>query len=103
SDRTFFLLSYERRWDFAPVRVRSNNIPSSLVLAGNFTQIVNTSKPAVPASVESRLTAAELAANTITTGTNCNLTPRPPSCTLRFVTIPTRLLNPIALNLLNGY
>jgi len=101
--KTFFLMSYERRWDFAPVRVRSNNIPSSLVLGGNFTQIVNTSKPAVPASVESRLTAGELAANTITTGTNCNIVPRPASCTLRFVTIPTRLLNPIALNLLNAY
>ena len=30
-EKTFFLMSYERRWDFAPVRVRSNNIPSSLV------------------------------------------------------------------------
>jgi len=49
--RTFFLMSYERRWDFAPVRVRSNNIPSSLLLGGNFTQIVNTSKPVVPASI----------------------------------------------------
>ena len=91
-ERTFFLMSYERRWDFAPVRVRSTNIPSSLVLAGNFTQIVNTSKPAVPASVIPRLTADELANNTILVGT-----------TRRFVTIPTRLLNPIALNLLNAY
>ncbi len=90
--RTFFLTSYERRWDFAPVRVRSNNIPSSLVLAGNFTQIVNTSKPAVPAAVIPLLTADELANNTILTGT-----------TRRFVTIPQRLLNPIALNLLNAY
>ena len=91
-ERTFFLMSYERRWDFAPVRVRSNNIPSSLVLAGNFTQIVNTSKPAVPASVIPLLTAQELANNTILVGT-----------TRRFVSIPTRLLNPIALNLLNAY
>src|SRR5690349_6640449 len=43
TNRTFFLISYERRWDFAPVRVRSNNLPSSLVLAGNFTQIGNNS------------------------------------------------------------
>jgi hypothetical protein len=91
-EKTFFLMSYERRWDFAPVRVRSNNLPSSLVLAGDFTQIVNTSKPAVPASVIPLLTASELTNNTILTGT-----------TRRFVTIPTRLLNPIALNLLNGY
>jgi hypothetical protein len=91
-EKTFFLTSYERRWDFAPVRVRSNNIPSSLVLAGNFTQIVNGSKPAVPASVIPLLTAQELANNTILVGT-----------TRRFVSIPTRLLNPIALNLLNAY
>lgn len=101
--RTFFLMSYERRWDFAPVRVRSQNIPSSLLLNGNFTQIVNTSKPAVPASVESRLTPAEIASNTILTGTGCANVPRPPTCTMRFVTIPTRLLNPIALALMNGY
>jgi hypothetical protein len=91
-EKTFFLMSYERRWDLAPVRVRSNNIPSSLVLGGNFTQIVNTSKPAVPAAVIPLLTAGELANNTILTG-----------ATRRFVTIPTRLLNPIALNILNAY
>jgi hypothetical protein len=90
--KTFFLMSYERRWDFAPVRVRSSNLPSSLVLAGNFTQIVNTSKPAVPAAVLPLLTAQEQNDNTILTG-----------ATRRFVTIPTRLLNPIALNLLNAY
>jgi hypothetical protein len=103
SKRTFFLMSYERRWDFAPVRVRSNNIPSSLLLTGNFTQIVNTSKPVVPASVEPRLTPAEIANNTITTGTGCNIVPRPSTCTLRFVSIPSRLLNPIASALVNGY
>jgi hypothetical protein len=90
--KTFFLTSYERRWYFAPVRIRSNNIPSSLVLAGNFTQIVNANKPAVPAAVIPLLTATELANNTILVGT-----------TRRFVSVPTRLLNPIALNLLNAY
>src|ERR1043165_1873179 len=90
--KTFFLMSYERRWDFAPVRIRSSNIPSSLLLTGNFTQIRDTSKPVVPASVIPLLTASELANNTILTGT-----------TRRFVTIPTRLLNPIALALMNGY
>ncbi|HET6975189.1 MAG TPA: TonB-dependent receptor [Pyrinomonadaceae bacterium] len=91
-EKTFFLMSYERRWDLAPVRVRSNNIPSSLVLAGNFTQIADTSKPAVPTGVFALLTPQEQANNTILTGT-----------TRRFVTIPTRLLNPIALNILNAY
>lgn len=89
---TFFLLSYERRWDFAPVRVRASNIPTSRILNGNFTAIAANSRPAVPASVVPLLTPAELAANTITTGG-----------TLRFLSIPTRLLNPIALGIVNGY
>jgi Carboxypeptidase regulatory-like domain/TonB dependent receptor len=101
SSKTFFLTSYERRWDFAPVRLRSNNLPSSLVLAGNFTQIRNTSKPLVPASVIPRLTAEELANNTILTGTDC--VNHPENCVRRFVSVPSRLLNPFALALLNGY
>jgi hypothetical protein len=92
SSKTFFLTSYERRWDFAPVRIRSTNIPSSLVLAGNFAQIVDASKPAVPAAVIPLLSATELANNTILV-----------SGTRRFTSIPTRLLNPIAMNLLNAY
>jgi hypothetical protein len=92
SNKTFFLLSYERRWDFAPVRVRSGNIPTTLIRGGDFSVLANNSKPAVPASVLPLLTAQELANNTILTGT-----------TRRFVSIPTRLLNPIALNILAAY
>src|SRR6185369_8176712 len=101
SSKTFFLTSYERRWDFAPVRVRSNNLPSSQVLAGSFTQIRDTSKPLVPASVIPRLTAQELTNNTILTGPDC--VNHPENCVRRFVSIPSRLLNPFALALLNGY
>jgi hypothetical protein len=98
---TFFLLSYERRWDFAPVRVRATNIPTSLILGGDFTALNATSRPVVPASVVPLLTAGELAGNTILTGTNCDT--MPDACTRRFNSIPTRLLNPIALSILNGY
>ncbi|HYJ47294.1 MAG TPA: carboxypeptidase-like regulatory domain-containing protein, partial [Pyrinomonadaceae bacterium] len=35
--KTFFLLSYERRWDFSPVQLRSSQIPTSLILGGDFT------------------------------------------------------------------
>src|SRR4029078_11527611 len=55
----------------------------------------------VPASVVSRLTAEELANNTILTGTDCGA--HPENCTRRFVTIPPRVVNPFALNLLNAY
>jgi hypothetical protein len=89
---TFFLLSYERRWDFAPVRVRASNIPTSLILNGDFNVIAPGNRPAVPASVIPLLTPTELANNTIVTGG-----------TRRFLSIPTRLLNPVALNIVNGY
>jgi len=89
---TFFLLSYERRWDFAPVHVRAGNIPTSLILNGNFTVLAPGSRPAVPASVLPLLTPAELASNTVVT-----------NGTRRFLSIPTRLLNPVALSIVNGY
>jgi len=91
-DKTFFLLSYERRWDLNAVQLRSSQIPTSLVLGGNFTAIAANSRPTVAAAVLPLLTPEELASNTIVTGT-----------TRRWLSIPTRLLNPIALNIMNGY
>ncbi|HEY6119765.1 MAG TPA: carboxypeptidase-like regulatory domain-containing protein, partial [Pyrinomonadaceae bacterium] len=90
--KTFFLSSYERRWDFAPVRIRSSSIPTSLILGGDFTAIRAANRPAVPAAILPLLTAEELANNTFLTG-----------ATRRFISIPTRLLNPIALGILNAY
>jgi hypothetical protein len=89
---TFFLLSYERRWDFAPVRVRASNIPTSLILNGDFTSINAANRPTVPDAVLPLLTPAELANNTVIT-----------SGTRRFLSIPTRLLNPVAQGIVNGY
>ena len=91
--KTFFLTSYERRWDFAPVRIRASNIPTSLILGGDFTALNAGSRPLVPpallgCALPQCLTPAEVAANT--SGG-------------RFLSIPTRLLNPIALNIVNGY
>lgn len=90
--RSFFLGSYERRWDLAPVLLRSGQIPTSRILGGDFTAISANSRPTVPAAVLPLLTPDELANNTFLTGT-----------TRRFNSIPSRLLNPIAINLLNGY
>lgn len=90
--KTFFLLAYERRWDLAPLQVRATNVPSSLILAGNFTQISNASKPTVAASVVPLLTPEELNNNTIVVGG-----------TRRFISIPQRLLNPIAQNVVSYY
>ncbi|HSE21202.1 MAG TPA: carboxypeptidase-like regulatory domain-containing protein, partial [Pyrinomonadaceae bacterium] len=85
---TFFLLAYERRWDFAPVRVRASNIPTSLILGGNFTAINAGNRPAVPSSIVPLLTPAEIANNTILTGEDCDVAPE--DCTLRWNSIPTR-------------
>src|SRR5499426_588637 len=77
--KTFYLLSYERRWDLAPLQIRSSTIPSTPLLSADFSGIANSRKPLVPAAVLPLLTQQELAANT--TGT-----------TRRFITIPQRLL-----------
>jgi hypothetical protein len=91
-DKTFFLLSYERRWDLNVAQLRSSQIPTSLILGGDFTAIAANSRPTVNAAVLPLLTPTELANNTIVTGG-----------TRRWLSIPTRLLNPIALNVMNGY
>ena len=90
--KTFFLLSYERRWDVAPVQLRSSQIPTSRIFGGDFSAITAGSRPIVSAAALALLTPTEIATNTFLTGT-----------TRRFNSIPTRLLNPIALNILNGY
>ncbi len=92
SHKTFFLLAYERRWDNSPVQLRSSTIPTSLILGGDFSAISPTSRPVVPAAVLPLLSPAELANNTFLTGT-----------TRRFISIPSRLVNPIAANILNRY
>ena len=89
---TFFLLSYERRWDLNVAQLRSSQIPTSLVLGGDFTKIAANNRPTVNAAVLPLLTAEELANNTIIT-----------NGTRRWLSIPTRLLNPIALSVMNGY
>ena len=102
SSKTFFLTSYERRWDFAPVTVRSSNIPTSRFFGGDFSMLNAATRPAVPAAVRGLLTDAELTANTFCTTANTT----PQACTtanLRFNQIPQRLLNPIAVNLLQTY
>ena len=91
-NKTFFLLSYERRWDLNVVQLRSSQVPTSLILGGDFNAIAPNSRPTVAAAVLPLLTPAELLNNTIVTGG-----------TRRWLSIPTRLLNPIALNIMSGF
>ncbi|HEV8368799.1 MAG TPA: carboxypeptidase-like regulatory domain-containing protein [Pyrinomonadaceae bacterium] len=98
--KTFFLVSYERRWDFGTATLRASNIPTSRILGGNFVDINPNNRPTVSTAASALLTPAEIAANTCPSlgSTICGS-----SSTLRFVSIPTRLLNPIALGIMNYY
>lgn len=92
SDKTFFLLSYERRWDLGAAQLRAANIPTTPVLFGDFTGITASRRPLVPNAVKPLLTPEEIANNTTGSGSS-----------QRFITIPTRLLNPVALAITTGY
>jgi len=91
--KTFFLLSYERRWDLSPLQLRSGQIPTSTIFGGNFAGIRASSRPLVSNAAKAQLTPAEIASNTFADADG----------NLRFNSIPTRLLNPIAQNILNAY
>jgi hypothetical protein len=89
-EKTFFLMAYERRWNAAPVRFRNNQLPHATLYTGDFSKVNDSAKPVVPASIT--LTPAEIAANTIVV-----------SGTRRFVTIPSRLLNPTTQSFIKTY
>jgi hypothetical protein len=90
--KTFFLASYERRWDIEQAQFRSTTMPSQRLLLGDFSQLADSRKPAVPAAILPLLTPTELAQNTIVTGS-----------TRRFVTIPQRLINPVTSTIFQKY
>lgn len=89
-EKTFFLASYERRWDARPVRFRSTTLPHASLYTGDFSKVNDSAKPVVPAGVT--LTQPEIDANTILTGT-----------TRRFNIIPQRLLNPTVQSFIKNY
>src|SRR5262249_22758275 len=85
-EKTFFLAFFERRWSVAPVPFQSSFMPHASLYSGDFSKLSNSAKPAVPGGVA--LTPEELATNTVLVTDNKGVTTR------RFVTIPSRLLNP---------
>jgi hypothetical protein len=94
-EKTFFFGSYERRWDLEPFQYASFSSPtlaSQRVLNGDFSQLSDSRKPRVPASVLPLLTATEIANNTVTTGGYT-----------RFITIPQRLLNPVTTSIVQNF
>ena len=100
-EKTFFLGSYERRWSVSQTLFSAvNSLPGQRLLTGDFSQLT-ANRPVVPAAVRSQLTPAELANNTVCTTGGDRATC--PAASLRFVTIPERLLNPTVQRLINAY
>ena len=86
---TYFLVAYERRYSASPVYLENNRLPGPLLLQGDFSQLNNSVKPAVPAAVT--LTPAEIASDTVGgLGT-------------QFIRIPSRLLNPVTTKMIDLY
>lgn len=90
--KTWFFTSYERDYNVNTVKFQSNTAAHPDMYTGNFTQILPADRPPVPASILAQLTPQEITDNTDnSTGT------------VRFVTIPSRFLNPTTQALINTY
>ena len=89
--KTWFFAAYERDWTIDQIKIQDNRAVHPDLYTGDFSQLNDSAKPLVPASIT--LTPTEIADNTITdSGGN-----------MRFVTIPSRLLNPTVQSLINNY
>jgi len=91
---TWFFAAYEHDSTIQPTSVSSTTLPHPTLLAGNFSQMTATLRPAVGSTV---LTPSELASNTITTVDSKGV------ATVRFNQIPQRLLNPVTAKLISLY
>ena len=89
--KTWFFAAYERNYTVAPVKVQDSRAAHPSLYTGDFSALNDSAKPLVPDSVV--LTPAEIADNTIVDDDGNR----------RFVTIPSRLLNPTVQNLINNF
>jgi len=94
--KTWFFAAYERNYVVSPTKISSTTIPHPSLYTGEFSALNDSAKPLVPAGVT--LTSQEIATNTIP-----DTNPNDPPGSLRFVTIPSRLLNPDVQKLIDTY
>jgi len=94
--KTWFFAAYERNYAVSPTKISSTTIPHPLLLIGDFSALNDSAKPLVPAGIT--LTPQEIAVDTIP-----DANPNDPPGSLRFVTIPSRLLNPTVQKLIDTY
>jgi hypothetical protein len=92
--KTWFFAAYERDWTVSPVNVASSSLPHPTFWTGDFSLLAdNTLKPAVPDDIFAMMTPTEVANNTVVDTDGV----------VRFITIPSRFLNPTVQNLINTY
>ena len=92
--KTWFFAAYERDWTVSPVNVASSSLPHPTFWTGDFSLLAdNTLKPAVPDDIFAMMTPTEVANNTVVDSGGV----------VRFITIPSRFLNPTVQNLINTY
>jgi hypothetical protein len=94
--KTWFFAAYERNYAVAPTKISSSTVPHPSLYTGDFSALKDSAKPLVPSSVT--LTPAEIATNTIP-----DTNPKDPPGSRRFITIPSRLLNPTVQTLISTY
>lgn len=86
---TYFFAAFEKRFENSPLYVRNTRLPHASLLAGDFSLLPDSVKPAVPAGIQ--LTPTEVAQNTVG------------GLGQQFTKIPSRLLNPITQKLVQDY
>ena len=93
--KTWFFMAYERDYNVSPVKFQSNTVAHPDLYSGDFSKINDDAKPLVPDSVLAEMTPDEIANNTIDDGEGDG--------GRRFVTIPSRLLNPTTQQMIKTY
>jgi hypothetical protein len=90
-NKTWFFMAYERNWQIIPLEVRSGSLPHPTMWGGDFSLVKDSSKPVVPSDVLSQMTPDEIANDTVG------------GAGARFITIPSRFLNPTVQSLIGTY
>jgi hypothetical protein len=87
-NKTWFFMAYERNWQITPLELRSTNLPHPSMWTGDFSGVKDSSKPVIPQDVLDQMTPDEIANDTVNG---------------RFITVPSRFLNPTVQNLIGTY
>jgi hypothetical protein len=99
---TWVFAAYERDYAVSPTKLSSNTIPHPSLDTGDFSALKDSAKPLVPTDSKGiplvTLTPQEIATDTIP-----DTNPKDPPGSLRFITIPSRLLNPTVQKLIDIY